>query len=61
MRSDIKHWIEQRRTDLRQQLAAFDPPLYMRTNTNGADTTEESKARVLTYLAQLEELECMAG
>ena len=56
MQQYLKAWIA-RRASLNQQLAAFDPPMNMRTHTNSRDSTQESKALVVRYLAELDELE----
>ena len=44
------------RAELAKQLAAFGPPMYLRTFNRQRETTEESKQHIRGCIAQVDEL-----
>ena len=55
MKDLVGRW-KKMKTDLEKQLAAFEPPMNMRTHSNHQETTAESKARLGRALAELDAL-----
>jgi hypothetical protein len=55
MRELIAEWLGMRH-EFERQLALFEPPLDRRTGTSGRDTTDESKARIVRCIEELQAL-----
>jgi hypothetical protein len=51
----IAEW-KSMKAELERQLAAFDPPMRLRTFTTQRETTQESKAHIRRCIVRLDEL-----